>query len=418
MIRLQVTAVQGLPPTQALAADFDEFGGDIGRADGNVLVLPDPDKYVSRIHATIVFRAGCYRIVDKGSATPVLVNGKPVGNGRDAVLKTGDELRIAGYTLRVADAVPIRPASEEDARFPAPAEPSLARPSPPQLVRSDTAPSEDEQRRAVPAAEPFRHPERGAGGVFDDLLPPAPRGGRNLGPSELSALDRYGPATAVPRFDSRDRSLFDGLPDGGALDLDPIAGPASGVVPDLDRMFGLGSTPVTPDELGPPFSDSASADLDGVPDPFTLRDRRSSPTTTQRNEPHEIHEPFPLASRAPAPPVTAASPVVAGLGASPGSASPSGAAAGRPPPVSSSLQPQDVIRSWETAPGGGAPGIRTVVVPSPAPTPASAVLHPGASNGPATAARGRPAAAGARPQRAPASSCAPFSREQECRIWP
>ena len=42
MIRLNVTTFNGLPVSQPLSAQFDELGGDIGRADTNQLVLPDP----------------------------------------------------------------------------------------------------------------------------------------------------------------------------------------------------------------------------------------------------------------------------------------------------------------------------------------------------------------------------------------
>ena len=38
---------------------------------------------------------------DQGTTVPVIVNGRPVGRGRDHPLNTGDELRIAGYALRV-----------------------------------------------------------------------------------------------------------------------------------------------------------------------------------------------------------------------------------------------------------------------------------------------------------------------------
>jgi FHA domain-containing protein/type VI secretion system protein len=97
MIVLTVKSFNGAP-TDALSASFDELGGTIGRADSNQLVLPDPERLISRIHAQVVFRNGGYALVDRGS-NPVLVNGKPLGNGREAPLRDGDAVQIGGYLL-------------------------------------------------------------------------------------------------------------------------------------------------------------------------------------------------------------------------------------------------------------------------------------------------------------------------------
>ena len=99
----------------ACATDFGfvrGVGGRIGRAEGNALVLPDPDKFISRNHATIELRGGRYIIRDTGTATPVYVNGRELGNGGEAQLEVGDELRIGAYALRVkpGDASLLQPA--------------------------------------------------------------------------------------------------------------------------------------------------------------------------------------------------------------------------------------------------------------------------------------------------------------------
>ena len=101
MIRIQVAIHNGLPLPQPFSAEFNELGGNIGRAEGNALVLPDPERHVSRTHATIAFRAGGYVIRDLGTATPVYVNGRPLGNGQEAPIALGDEIRIGGYTMQV-----------------------------------------------------------------------------------------------------------------------------------------------------------------------------------------------------------------------------------------------------------------------------------------------------------------------------
>jgi type VI secretion system FHA domain protein len=101
MIVIKAVSFNGQPVTTALRATFGEDGGIIGRANGNALVLPDPDRFVSRTHARIACRAGTYVISDLGSSSPVYVNGQPLGNGREANLALGDELRIGAYALQV-----------------------------------------------------------------------------------------------------------------------------------------------------------------------------------------------------------------------------------------------------------------------------------------------------------------------------
>ncbi len=99
-VRIEVTAYNGVPPASPLAAEFDELGGTIGRGEGSTLTLPDPERHISRTHARVVFRAGDVFIQDRGSATPVHVNGRQVGNGNEAAIGDGDEIQIGGYVLR------------------------------------------------------------------------------------------------------------------------------------------------------------------------------------------------------------------------------------------------------------------------------------------------------------------------------
>jgi FHA domain-containing protein len=87
-------------PTERLSATFDELGGTIGRADTNQLVLPDPERTISRVHAQVAFRNGGFALVDRGS-NPVLINGRALGNGSEAPLKAGDQVQIGGYVLSV-----------------------------------------------------------------------------------------------------------------------------------------------------------------------------------------------------------------------------------------------------------------------------------------------------------------------------
>jgi FHA domain-containing protein len=100
-IGIRITGCNGIPPSKPLFADFNEMGGNIGRAEGNALVLHDPMRVISRTHASIEFRNGSYFIRNLGTAIPVYLNGQPLGNGRDAAIAAGDEIRIGAYMMEV-----------------------------------------------------------------------------------------------------------------------------------------------------------------------------------------------------------------------------------------------------------------------------------------------------------------------------
>ena len=64
-------------------SQFDEWGGTIGRADGNLMVMPDPSAPISRVHAKVVFRNGRYALEGPRQATRSRSNGNLVGHGKD-----------------------------------------------------------------------------------------------------------------------------------------------------------------------------------------------------------------------------------------------------------------------------------------------------------------------------------------------
>lgn len=104
MLTITVLSYNEVPVAPAVTAQFDEKGGTIGRSPECTLLLPDPERVISRTHALIVLHEGRYMVRDQGTTVPVMVNGRAVGRGRDHPLTTGDELRIAGYALRVETA--------------------------------------------------------------------------------------------------------------------------------------------------------------------------------------------------------------------------------------------------------------------------------------------------------------------------
>ncbi|WP_244808423.1 type VI secretion system-associated FHA domain protein TagH [Caballeronia zhejiangensis] len=99
-LTLTVESYQGSAPDAPLACRFGAAGGTVGRGPGNVLVLPDAAKTVSRVHAQIDWTEDGWRLADLGS-NPSRVNGRPLAGGHSAPLADGDVLEIGGYRLGV-----------------------------------------------------------------------------------------------------------------------------------------------------------------------------------------------------------------------------------------------------------------------------------------------------------------------------
>jgi type VI secretion system FHA domain protein len=99
---IRVTSYKGLPPSQEIRAQFDSQGGSIGRSPDNHLVLPDPEKYISRLHASILFTAGQYFIQDSSTGGTYLYDSDGLLQQTRAALHDGEKLRIGEYELVVS----------------------------------------------------------------------------------------------------------------------------------------------------------------------------------------------------------------------------------------------------------------------------------------------------------------------------
>ena len=223
-IRIEVMSCGDAPPSQPIAAEFDELGGSIGRGSDSSLVLPDPERFISRTHASVEFRAGRYVIVDKGKSMPVQVNGRALGQGVEAAIADGDEIVIGSYRMRVTaiasgvQAVPppssVGPAKDDPlALFGAPAATPPLRQPPPAAAAPARTPSILD--------DPFAQPLPATGDV---LLPNA---------ASASASGVSGPTPHLP--DDFDFGLG-------------LAGPSA----NIDEAFGL-----SPRGIGDPFPPSS-----------------------------------------------------------------------------------------------------------------------------------------------------------------
>lgn len=273
MIALTVLSYNGAP-ADGPSAQFDELGGTIGRANNNQLVLPDPERTISRVHARLVFRAGGFVIADNGS-NPISVNGMPTGAGREHPVKPGDRVQIGGYELEVreAGASPNRADPFADLfgdsalglATPAPmsAPPPAAWPAPPAPLAMAAWPP------PPPPPAPQRAPSAvlGPGHIPDDWDP--------FAPEPVAA----GPAPLPPGG-------------GGFDDLARLARPAES---SLDELFGLGAARPVGDPLGAAPAAGLAPNMAGHADPLlALGGTASLVPASHDDHASELNTPMPL----------------------------------------------------------------------------------------------------------------------------
>lgn len=93
-------------------------GGTLGRGDACDLVLPDPERFTSSVHAEIEAEEGGFRVIDRSTnGTFHNAAGKLIGKGRSAALESGDRIYIGDYVMRVeieSDAAQAGPPDAQD----------------------------------------------------------------------------------------------------------------------------------------------------------------------------------------------------------------------------------------------------------------------------------------------------------------
>ena len=270
MITLAVVAFNDTPADGTLQVQFDELGGSIGRAGSNQLVLPDPERMVSRVAAQVVFRNGAFAIVDRGS-NPISLNGRVLPSGREAPLAHGDRLNICGYEIGVKVGVTTAAApSDPFSGLFGPADESPAdKRLPDPLARKPAATAPPAPTRSAPQA----------GGI----------------PEDWDIFAAPAPAPARPGTAPRQRDAL-GLDVGAAAPESLVAGlgtPAA-AASSLDQLFGLG-----PAVGGDPLADSpldapmAQPNMAGSADPMqALRSAPRGSATAQPDRMSDLQRPY------------------------------------------------------------------------------------------------------------------------------
>ncbi len=379
MITLTILTFNG-GPTERLSASFDELGGTIGRADTNQLILPDPERTISRVHAQVAFRNGGFALVDRGS-NPVLVNGRALGNGAEAPLKAGDQVQIGGYVLSVEASAGAAAPADPFADLVgfggglAGAPPAFAATAPMDPFASLGSAGGGGSAWGSPAPSPFGSPSSpspvaasaSAGGIpldWDPFAPdpvPAHDLGRSLGAAPSAIPDDFG--------------LGLGGPSASPLVTD-VGIRATAAEDSLDNLFGLGPAS---NRSGDPLAGSA------------FQDPLSKPNTAQNADPLRsfMSGPASAGSDAMADNVSELNtPFIARKVSAPKPVTPPPAA---PIAPASGPAPQGAVLSWGDQ-AGGAEG-RTIIRPASKPTAPAATPTPPVATSPSAAFAAAPAPA-------------------------
>jgi FHA domain-containing protein len=259
MIHIAVITRQGAAAGQAIAADFGPNGGTIGRAETNTLVLDDPDRTVSRVHAQVLCRDGRYFVIDRGS-NPMQCNGVSLGAGKEAPLTDGVRLVIGSFELGVRVTAAMPPALAIPHTV-APGAPAPAAPA----SSGDDPFADLLAGLGSPAAAPAAAPHAKAPASADPLLFPDPMatGSRNAQAAQVDPFaDLLGPGAA-----SAPAAGIGALEDFSDLGAPPAHGKATGI----DALFGgtagaggIGGDPLALSPLADPLlqpNTASSADL-------------------------------------------------------------------------------------------------------------------------------------------------------------
>jgi len=218
VLLIRAVSFKGKPVAREVSAQFGEGGGTIGRGENCTLVLTDPERYISRTHASISFQAGGFVITNSAAKNPVLLNGQTLVSGSQARLADGDQIMIGDYALEVTQAARRAPAVPAGAG-------------------------------AFPGVDPFA-----------DLLKPSQPGVSGQ-PVRVDPADPWAEPAGV-------RSSGAGLPE--SEPADPL-GELRGKEPSIDELFNLpGARGQDIGGLDRPLDDLLPAGSRGTADPFEL----------------------------------------------------------------------------------------------------------------------------------------------------
>jgi FHA domain-containing protein len=188
-MRWTVIEHAGKPVTSGPSALLAAPGGTIGRSPDNHLVLPDEQRQISRLQATVRFDEQGVEVLRNMSAVlPISVNGRTLQHEEESPVADGDRVTIGSYVLEAASGHRMAAAAPVAAMMPMPSPPAAA------------------PMRDVPAAGTM------AQAPMDSLLPAAPvsdvfsdlfgAGALPIGDAQPVTVAMPSPASPPPRAEA------------------------------------------------------------------------------------------------------------------------------------------------------------------------------------------------------------------------
>ena len=256
-------------PSALLAAP----GGTIGRSPDNHLVLPDEQRQISRLQATVRFDDDGVAVLRNMSAVlPISVNGRSLAHEQEARVADGDRVAIGSYVLEAAS--PLRaPPVAPPVTAAAPVQPP-ASPVQPLQPLSMAAPMMAAPVSAGPVDALL--PSSGASDVFADLFG---EGALPIGDTQPTVAMPTPPRQAPPPAPA------------------PVAAPAPSESFAAPLQPSAPPSPPPPPKTGPslaPAQIPSAADWDAI---LANAPRRVDSTPAPMPDPM-AHEPFELPSQA------------------------------------------------------------------------------------------------------------------------
>lgn len=111
MIAIRLVSYAGEAPATALEATFGAAGGDIGRGADCTLVLPDPERRISRKHLQVACRDGGFFLRLISTNLLVELDSVPLAPGVECALAAGAQIRIGPFLLRAEAHAALAPPS-------------------------------------------------------------------------------------------------------------------------------------------------------------------------------------------------------------------------------------------------------------------------------------------------------------------
>lgn len=283
-MRWTVIEHAGRPVTAGPSALLAAPGGTIGRSPDNHLVLPDEQRQISRLQATVRFDEDGVAVLRNMSAVlPISVNGRTLAHEQESRVADGDHVAIGSYLLEAASALRAAPVI---AAVPPPA-PLQPPPPAPAVPMPMPMPSPVSSHAHAMPADPLGAllPASPASDVFSDLF----------GAGTLPIGDTQ-PTVAMPPPPVQAPAP----PPAFAPEFTPVLAPREPFAAPVAAPMQAPAPHATPRTSAPPPTHSSSSQIPSAEDWDAIlanAPRRVDSTPAPMPDPM-AHEPFELPSQA------------------------------------------------------------------------------------------------------------------------